>query len=305
MFHQTGVHHGKVTRHAYRRESEDGLVKRFDPGVDRSAVGHTVDRALIGLLRRSERLRWMAEVESAVRDGSDTSAVLADEVAGQPGRRDASDVGPRGRRNRSRLALTSGLLGITALALLFLAPVTYLVACLTGEEMVAYALLGANALALALGGTAAVALGIAALVRLSRRHNRQAGHGWAITGLCTGPVPMLIGGLAVLCVVLGNTGFVSSYQQSTPGVAYVPSHVDSAPVSFVAPASGDQATDPWSAACEQDARPPVLNSDQPPADAYTTTPSAAALPPSAAATPTSPPTEGDSILPTTATQSAE
>jgi hypothetical protein len=129
---------------------------------------------------------------------------LAEELSVTP-RTSRSDVG-RGlqaaRRKLSRLALAAGVLGILALLLFFLTPVIYFIAAIIGdavdEEIVAIGFLGAHTLALAVGGGLAVAFGIAALVQLRRRSRNLVGYGWAITGLCTGPVPMLVGGLVVL-----------------------------------------------------------------------------------------------------------
>jgi hypothetical protein len=65
-------------------------------------------------------------------------------------------------------------------------------------EVVSISLIGAHLMAVAIGGMTAVGLGIAALVSLRRRKGNLDGHGWAIAGLCAGPVPMLVGGLAMV-----------------------------------------------------------------------------------------------------------
>ena len=65
-------------------------------------------------------------------------------------------------------------------------------------EIVAYSLLGIHVLAVAVGGLVALVMGIAGLVSLARRKGHLVGHGWAITGLCTAPLPTLVGGLMVL-----------------------------------------------------------------------------------------------------------
>jgi hypothetical protein len=167
-----------------------------------------LDRALLGLLPRSERLAIVADVEAKILgvhaanptrivEASAADDPVAEVVAPTPRR-------PAGRR-RSRMALASGIVGIVALVLLLVSPLTYLFVVASAEllgELFAYALLGMNGLGIAIGGAAAVVLGITALVRLSRQGGRQAGHGWAITGLCTGPMPMLIGGLGMLTIGL-------------------------------------------------------------------------------------------------------
>jgi hypothetical protein len=184
-----------------------------------------LDRALLGLLPRSERLAMVAQVESRVREltSSDPAAhsvaetaVEPDVVAGAVSRR-ASSAGPK---RRSRLALSSGILGITALAMLFAMPITYLFVVTIGEdlgELVAYSLLGIHVLAVAVGGLVALIMGIAGLVSLARRKGQMVGHGWAITGLCTAPLPMVFGGLMVLVTGLSLFAVQSiSIQSSTP-----------------------------------------------------------------------------------------
>jgi hypothetical protein len=105
-------------------------------------------------------------------------------------------------QKRSRLAISSGVLGIVALALLFGMPVSYFVVAMVGDflgEIFAIGFLGTHLLTVAVGGLAAVALGTAALIRLGRRKEGLVGHGWAIAGLCTGPIALFVGG-SVLAV---------------------------------------------------------------------------------------------------------
>ena len=165
-----------------------------------------LDRALLGILPRSERLALVAQVETRVRELADgnTAAQSTLETALEP-EIVASAVSTRAStsepKRRSRLALSSGILGIVALVLLFAMPITYFVVALVGEsfgELVSIGLLGMHVLTVAIGGLVALFLGIAGLVSLSRRKGRLVGHGWAITGLCTAPLPTLVGGLLVL-----------------------------------------------------------------------------------------------------------
>lgn len=171
------------------------VQQRIDERLD------AVDRALLGLLPRQERLAIVAQVEAKVRGlGADNPQLQADLPAATETAAASTGFVPA-RRARSRLAVTAGVLGIVALAMLFLTPVAwFMLAMLDGaiDEVLALAILGTQAGVFTLAGTAAVMLGIVALVQLSRRRGSLVGHGWAITGLCTGPVPMLIGGIAVL-----------------------------------------------------------------------------------------------------------
>ncbi len=169
-----------------------------------------LDRALLGILPRSERLALVMQVETRVREltGGNTAAQSSSEMVMEPEaiadtltRRETSNSPKR----RSRLALSSGILGIVALALLFAIPITYLVVMFIGEglgEFVSIALLSIHMLAVAIGGLVALVMGIAGLVSLARRKGRLVGHGWAITGLCTAPLPTFVGGLMVLVTAL-------------------------------------------------------------------------------------------------------
>ena len=217
-----------------------------------------LDRALLGLLPRAERLAMVADVEARVREGHAADPAAVERLA-SPGAESTAEAstsrGPRQAQRRSTLALTSGVIGIVALVLLFLMPVTYLVVATTSEvigEVTSYLLLSANVIVVALGGAAAVVMGITALVRLSRRQGRV-GHGWAITALCTGPLPALVGGLATITVavpmmaeVAGNYGQSSGSMYVSgegcnvcvPSDFVVPAVSGSPPLVAAAPASG-------------------------------------------------------------------
>ena len=165
-----------------------------------------LDRALLGILPRSERLALVAQVETRVRELTDSNgaAESSSELAVEPEM--IADAVPRGTtsvssKRRSRLALSSGILGIIALFMLFAMPITYVVVSMVGEdlgEFVAISLLSIHVLVVAVGGLVALVMGIAGLISLSRRKGRLVGHGWAITGLCTAPLPAAMGGLMVL-----------------------------------------------------------------------------------------------------------
>lgn len=249
-----------------------------------------LDRALLGLLPRSERLSLVADVEARVRAANATDSPsprpetsAADELplveAGLAPRR-------RLRLRRSALALTAGVLGIVALVLLFALPVTYLVLAAVAEglgEVTAYLLISANVLVVALGGAAAVVMGIVALVRLNRRQGRS-GHGWAVTALCTGPLPALAGGLATLTIVLPMLGeLAGDFEISAPVYAtstVVSNAYTSEPVTCVegtcpAPVALPGAPAPLVAAAPTTSPPPGYNSAYaPPAATWADRPSA-------------------------------
>lgn len=208
-----------------------------------------IDRALLGLLSRKERLDLVSQIETKLREAAAASPSIDAELAeSSHGRADAWDkaseaalsslerskFSPR-RRPKSRLAVSSGILGIVALVLLIALPVVYFVAMMMGDEFLTISLLGGHVAAVTLGGLLAVVLGVTALVILNRREGRLFGHGWAITGLCTGPLPALVGGLVALVLgveLLPTLSVTPVYTASTvpaPGPTGVPPSYASVP----------------------------------------------------------------------------
>jgi hypothetical protein len=193
-----------------------------------------VDRALLGILPRSERLALVSQVETRVReliDGSTSAESIAasamePEVISDTVSRRAVAALPK---RRSRLALSSGILGIVALVMLFAMPITYFFVAFIGEdfgEFISIGLLSIHVLTVAIGGLVALIMGIAGLISLSRRKGRLVGHGWAITGLCTAPLPTFVGGLLVLVTGFSLIAVRAVNVQSgpsPPGVAVSPS----------------------------------------------------------------------------------
>jgi len=223
-----------------------------------------VDRALMGLLPRNDRLETVAQVEKRIRELAAADSAVEANLQAQVEHAKPDDLARLGegaergqfssasqpltstigrmtspsRLKQSALALSSGISGIMALLLLFVSPIAFFaISSLGSDEVVSLVLLGALVAAVAIGGAAAVVLGVAALVRLNRRADRLVGHGWAITGLCTGPLPMLAGGLIGL---IGGLQFLSMESMSPVEVqtASVP------PGPMVAPAYGQMPTTP-------------------------------------------------------------
>ncbi len=190
-----------------------------------------IDQALLGLLPRQDRLAAIAQVETRIREIAASSPATAAQLdvspraltfAGSaisnmtmeplafPSQPQFFGLGlggqvPSTQKKRSRLAIAAAVLGIVAIGLLFMIPVSYFVVMALSEvlgEVVAIGLLGTHAVALAMGGMAAIGLSLAALVNLHRRKEQLVGHGWAIAGLCAGSVPMIMGFAAVLFVGL-------------------------------------------------------------------------------------------------------
>lgn len=185
-----------------------------------------IDRALLGVFPRTERLALVAQVETRIRelaessagDESGTEQTMESDILAEPVSR--SSVSASAKR-RSRLALSSGILGIVAVVLLVAMPITYMLCIalgdLLGEELL-IALLVFNISIVAITGTMSLIMGIVGLVRLSRHKGRLFGHGWAITGLCTAPLPSLAGGLILLvtCYSLLAAYSVSAGQGNYP-----------------------------------------------------------------------------------------
>jgi hypothetical protein len=184
-----------------------------------------IDRALLGLLPRSNRVALVAQVESMIHElAAANSADLDNPPSGDDSQIGGLDSGAGSRndshaalsnpflplpggvtqptgKKRSKLAVSAGVLGIVAISLLILTPITYAIVATIGEalnEIVLYTLLGGHVGAVALSGVAAVALGLVALIRFRKLGTGFTGHAWAIAGLCTGALPMFISGMIAL-----------------------------------------------------------------------------------------------------------
>jgi hypothetical protein len=215
-----------------------------------------IDQALLGILSRPERLAAVAQVELQMRERAAANAMSTGHPS-EPGQGlnsplaaftaadgqlplfqpqtlglPAGVCGPAAKKKCSRLAISAAVMGIVAFGLMCLSPLTYFVVGILNEalgEFFSYGLLGAHVLAVAICGFVAVGLGVIALFSLRRHKGLLDGHGWAITGLCTGPVPMLVGGLAILVVglQLGLGEFVTTSFSTTVTVPNDASRVPS------------------------------------------------------------------------------
>lgn len=187
-----------------------------------------LDRILLGLLPRTERIAFVAQVEVRISELADAIPALESSAAGESSTLPdlaALSASPRAAKRRSRLALSSGILGIVALVMLFAMPITYVIVSIIGEsmgELVAYSLLIIHVLTVAVGGLVAIVMGITGLVRLARRKGRMVGHGWAITALCTAPLPTLVGGLLAVTFLGVSFGGGGTDYPSPPNVASAP-----------------------------------------------------------------------------------
>lgn len=163
-----------------------------------------IDRALLGLLPRAERLALVADVEARVQALGDNVS-LAREAPAESANTSPTTVATRARAHRSRLAFTAGVLGIIAVSFLILSPLLLIGLSMFGEllgetsAIILFALLTA---VVACGGSLAVFGGGVSLFRLARRGQSATGTGWAITGLCTGALPMLLGFVGVISLLM-------------------------------------------------------------------------------------------------------
>jgi hypothetical protein len=175
-----------------------------------------IDQILLGCIPRSERLAIIATVEEKLRGHCNGPAGqltpdsrLATSLSGGPlaetmpypaaarplpgGLQFSIWKAPeRSRLRRSKLAVASGILGIAAGALLFGTPVAYGLAAFLAElldETIAIIMLVAYAVLIVFASGGAILAGLAALWRL-RKRKEVSGKGWALTGLCTGPIPL-------------------------------------------------------------------------------------------------------------------
>lgn len=178
-----------------------------------------LERALLGVVPREERLERVAELEARFQTLLEKEPTLGNaapeqEVAlGSNGNVSYSAessatrtqvLASRGGRKRSRLALSAGVMGIASLILLLTSPVLYTMFALFAQSMefVAITLIIGLVLSIAGLGLSAVVFGIVSLVKVARSQGKMTGRGWAITGICTGPMPMLAGAAGTLMFVL-------------------------------------------------------------------------------------------------------
>lgn len=178
-----------------------------------------LDRLLLGLLPREERLAMVTDVEARVKAlGGDTTLV---ELPATASAASLARTGARPAARRSRVALSSGVLGIVSAGCLFLSPILFILASVCAEalgEEFTIALMSLFVFVLVIGGGLAVFLGGASIIRLARSGQTTTGTGWAITGLCTGLLPMLLGVVGLLTI--GVQIMPSTHVSVTPGPVY-------------------------------------------------------------------------------------
>lgn len=212
-----------------------------------------IDQLLLGCLPRAERLEIVASLEGKLRSHCLNSSehpptngrpfaetmpfpipALALEGGSQSGLWHSA---ARFRLRRSRLALASGILGIAGGALLFGTPLIYGAAMMFAEildETIAIISLVAYAALILIASGGAILAGVVALWRLRRRKD-VGGKGWAITGLCTGPIPLGITSLIALYVGI----------QTIDLQAWFGAGSDNSPVAASAPAEIAKLPDPF------------------------------------------------------------
>jgi hypothetical protein len=162
-----------------------------------------IDQSLLGLLPRSERLAIVADVEARVQALGDAVSLTRITTVEAPATALAA-VGTRTRSRRSRLAFSAGVLGIVAISCLIFSPLLFIGLTIFAEllgETFSIMLFAVLVALVTLGGGLAVFFGGASLFRLARRGQSATGMGWAVTGLCTGALPMLFGVVGLLSVL--------------------------------------------------------------------------------------------------------
>jgi len=204
-----------------------------------------IDQLLLGCLPRGERLAFVAALEEKLRSHSATPedhslAVGRPFAETMPFPIPAHDAGTqtglwqsaaRLRLRRSRLALFSGILGIAGGALLFGTPLAYGAATLFAEvldETIAIIALVAYAALILFASAGAILAGIVALWRLRRRKD-VGGKGWAITGLCTGPIPLGITSLIALYIGIQTIDLGAWFGSGSAGVPSPPAEIAKLP----------------------------------------------------------------------------
>jgi hypothetical protein len=176
----------------------------------------TIDRMLLGRLSRQDRLAIVREVESQIHEllqasdadeltREDVLAVLArldppeayipDELEGERvsvSRTVSTTMGRPAARNNAKVGKASGVLGLTALALMLLLPVNYMIAVALNSEIVALVLYLGDLLLTVSASVLALALGIYA---------RKSGP-WAMVGTVASLLSLVLSLATVIVAIL-------------------------------------------------------------------------------------------------------
>ena len=208
--------------------------QRIDERLD------AIDRSLLGVLPRAERLELVAKIESRIREllSAGDAAVEAALEGTLPTTTAREGLATQTPKRRSRLALTAGIVGLVSVAMMIALPLAYILGSMRFDQLalseeVVLVLLAGFHLATLLAGSTAIVLGIAGLIAIARRQGKLFGSGWAVTGLCTGPLPVMAAGLPLLLfglqfLVASNAvvtvNAAPSVAVSAPYRTYPPSH---------------------------------------------------------------------------------
>jgi len=214
--------------------SQEAIDQRLD----------AVDRVLLGLLPRSERMAFVARLETTIRQRLTENPASEIGLAEPVAEASLPSARPRSALPKcSVAAFTAGLSGIASIVLLFIVlPLAYIAVALLSSTLdfdatILAILLGLVPLAACVAGCAAMVLGIVGLVKIARREGALVGRGWAVTGLCTGPMPVLC--VAVPLLIIGAQLLAAgSLSVEVNPVAYNPSPCTScSPASPYSPAT--------------------------------------------------------------------
>ncbi len=232
-----------------RLDAVDRLLLGFIPRHERVAIMRSLEDRLRSIAANAPVARPLTQVASAGQRSAalglparDPLAALAAATASEElavgWRRSAAPRVPK--RRRSKLAVVSAILGIGAGGLLLGTPVAYF-GLASFAEMVdetGAMIVGATYLGLTLlCGGAGIVAGLVALWRIRRRQPAIVGTGWAITGLCTAPIPFAAASVLTLVIglqMLGSMQFSSVNMCSEPA----PADAEGLPGPLPSPAPG-------------------------------------------------------------------
>jgi len=238
-----------------------------------------IEGALLGVLPRQERISLLAGIESRLvklaAENPELEKCVAQKLeapelaSSQAVAKSAGALAnPTTSARRSRMAFTSGILGIVVLVLMIFSPIIYALAAfaseLSGSEIGAAILIIGLVLLLAFGGLTAVMMGIISLVKISRSQKKLVGTGWAITGLCTGPMPMFAGAFGILIFL----PLLAEFSEEYLGISVSYESSPTAVVSKVGDCSSGTCASPVAVSPSTLTLPPALPSNSVEATAY-------------------------------------
>ncbi len=184
-----------------RLDTIDRLLMGRVPRQDRLAIGREVEGQVFELLQERGREEVTREDVLAVLARLDPPEAYLPEEAGEresvPTRWPSGPrVGPPLRKGDPKVAKLSGILGLVVLALVLLSPAEWMIGYLLSSSALIITLWVGTIFLVLVGGIVAITMGIFSRI----------GSGWAVVGMVTSSLSMLIALIGGICLLLELRG---------------------------------------------------------------------------------------------------